>query len=132
MATGIDLAPAAIESAKKNFPEVRFFVQDILAGDLNEKFDFLFDRGCFHVFSEQDLPQYIQSVSKLLPVGGLFFLKTFSRLQSWDMEVPHRYATDDIRQLFNEQFELLSSTDTIYQGTMPEKPKALFCVLRKR
>jgi hypothetical protein len=65
--------------------------------------------------------------------SGWLFLKTFSHLQP-GTEGPHRFAPEDIRQLFadNERFEVIEISYTVYQGQLDPFPKALFSVIRRR
>src|SRR5207245_3181897 len=50
---GSDLSEAAINRARKVYPndeDVNFIVDDILNSKFNDnEFDYIFDRGCFHV-----------------------------------------------------------------------------------
>ena len=67
---------------------------------------------------------------ELLAPGGRLLLKTFSH-EDEGTGGPHRFHPDELDAVFGGRFERLELTKTIYQGTMPEKPKALFTVWRK-
>lgn len=72
---GIDLSPLAIERARARAAGVRgcrFAERDFLAGEpLAERFDFVFDRGCFHVFDEAaDRARFAARVAEALGPGG--------------------------------------------------------------
>ena len=61
--TGSDLSEAAMKRARNvyaNEKNVNFIVDDILNSSLKEdKFDYIFDRGCFHVLLPTDRQRYI-------------------------------------------------------------------------
>ena len=53
--TGSDLSEYAIEKARKISNRVNFIVDDILNSKFKEnEFEYVFDRGCFHVLSIND------------------------------------------------------------------------------
>jgi SAM-dependent methyltransferase len=53
--TASDLSEHAIEKARNLSGDVNFIVDDILNSKLKEnEFDYVFDRGCFHVLSVHD------------------------------------------------------------------------------
>jgi uncharacterized protein YbjT (DUF2867 family) len=132
--TGTDLAEAAVEIATAKARErglaVEFKADDILQTKLSGPYDFAFDRGCFHVLPAASRPDYVRTVLGLLRSGGYLFLKTFSEREPGSIG-PHRFTADDIRSIFGETFEVLSTEETIYQGTREPEPRALFSVLRK-
>src|SRR5687767_12686946 len=67
----IDLAPLAIERARAKAPSVRFEVRDFLAEPPAGPFDFVFDRGCFHVFDgAAERERFAANVAALLSPGG--------------------------------------------------------------
>jgi len=129
--TGIDISQTAIEKAKKVSKDVNFIVDDILDTKLpNNNFDFIFDRGCFHVLPITQLGSYIQTVNGLLKDNGLLFLKCFSTKEK-NINGPNRFSPEEMREIFQASFDILGVKDTFYQGTLEENPKALFIVLKK-
>jgi ubiquinone/menaquinone biosynthesis C-methylase UbiE len=83
--TGSDVSEAAINSAKdvyghknKNM-EISFILDDILNSKMEDKmFDYVFDRGCFHVLPIEKRPVYISEINRILDDKGILFLKCFS------------------------------------------------------
>jgi len=132
--TGTDVAPAAIRKAAERAADVGvdvvFRVDDVLVSVLAERFDLVVDRGCFHVFEPHLRPAYMQTLSRLLDPGGLFFLKTFSHLQPGEFG-PQRIRPEEIEAAFGEHFEILSVEHCVYQGNNSPLPRALFFVLRR-
>lgn len=131
-AVGSDLSEAAIEKAQALSNNAIFIVDDILNTQLQPGFDYIFDRGCFHVLPPETREKYAQTVSRLLNPNGYLFLKPFS-VENPEWEVgPYRFSKADLQDIFGNSFEIVSTIDTVYQGTLAEKPKALFMVARKR
>ncbi len=133
--TAVDLSPSAVAQAERRAAaegaRVRFLQDDILDSQLTETFDFIFDRGCFHVIDPARRTDYVGKVHKLVRPGGFLFLKCFSVKQP-GTEGPYRFAPADIRALFGPRFEVESLIDTVYQGTLEVLPQALFATLRHR
>ena len=70
-------------------------------------------------------------MKKLLSKDGRLFLKTFSSDQP-GTEGPHRFTKEQIKDVFSDDFEVVSIDDTTYEGQLDPEPKALFSVLRKK
>jgi SAM-dependent methyltransferase len=75
---GIDVAPIAVEQATAKLAgrdfDCRFRTQDFLAGfPMEDSFEFVFDRGCFHVFDEpEERARFAAQVAANLAPGGLW------------------------------------------------------------
>jgi len=133
--TGIDLSPSVIERARAAARELGLDVSlaavDVLTGAIvGGPFDVALDRGCFHCLFSRVRDGYAARIDELLAPGGRLLLKTFSH-EDEGTGGPHRFHPDELDAVFGGRFERLELTKTIYQGTMPEKPKALFTVWRK-
>jgi hypothetical protein len=46
-------------------------------------------------------------------------------------EGPYKFSEDEIRQLFGNDFVIISVKDTVYQGTLDPLPRALFIIMNK-
>jgi 2-polyprenyl-3-methyl-5-hydroxy-6-metoxy-1,4-benzoquinol methylase len=132
--TATDIAAAAIRQAKQQAGEdgraITWQQDDILDTRLDRQFDLIVDRGCFHVLAPERRPEYVETVSNLLKPGGYFFLKCLSRLQPSEVG-PYRFTPEQVRAIFGSRLDVLSISDTIYQGTLDPPPHALFCVMRR-
>ena len=134
--TATDVSAAALAYAARKAQArgvaVTFIEDDVLATRLTQTFDLIFDRGCFHVIGPNERPSYVESMHRLLAPSGWLFLKTFSHLQPGP-DVPHRFAPNDIRQLFDDQrrFAVVEILPTVYQGQLDPFPKALFAAIRR-
>jgi 2-polyprenyl-3-methyl-5-hydroxy-6-metoxy-1,4-benzoquinol methylase len=128
--TGTDISPAAVEAARKRDAKgrVRFLVDDVLASGLEEQFDVVFDRGCFHVIPAARRGDYVRAIAARVAPGGTLLLKCFADDQPGDRG-PSRFSPDDIVGLFGDTFAIREISRTIYHGTLEPPPRALFCVL---
>ena len=130
--TGTDLSVNAIQKAKKLDGKINFLVDDILDSKLEKNsFDYILDRGCFHVLSNDKWDQYAKTVHEILDKDGLFFLKCFSIKEEKLTYGPYRFSIPDIQNIFGKDFVIDTISDTVYQGTLDPYPKALFAVMRK-
>ena len=105
-ATGVDVAPTAIERARAKAAErgltARFEVADVLdlaAVQLAGRPDTIIDSGVFHVFSDADRPRYVASLAAVLPSGGRLYLMCFSDRQPGTAG-PRRVSQDELRAAF--------------------------------
>lgn len=131
--TATDIAASAVKQARRlaglSGLTVDFIQDDILDSKLKKRFDFILDRGLFHVLSPDQRPEYVNTVAGLLKSGGMLFLKCFSHLQKGEGG-PYRFTPEQIRDYFSPRFEIVSISDTVFHGTLQEFPRALFCVLK--
>jgi SAM-dependent methyltransferase len=131
---GSDLSNAAINRARKVYASkknVNFIADDIVNTKLkSNEFDYVFDRGCFHVLVPRDRKEYINKIKQILKDNGILFLKWFSDKEPMQ-EGPYKFSQDEIKHLFSESFIIDSIKETVYQGTMNPFPKALFVVMIK-
>ncbi|MDQ4013293.1 MAG: class I SAM-dependent methyltransferase [Thermoproteota archaeon] len=136
--TGSDVSDAAINRAKAVYghnnrdTKISFTVDDILNSKMEDKmFDYVFDRGCFHVLPIEKRPVYVSEINRILDDKGILFLKCFSTKEP-RQEGPYKFSENEIRQLFGNGFVIISVKDTVYQGTLNPLPRALFVVMNKR
>ena len=64
--TGTDLSQKAISLALEKYSGIRFVHDNILETSLSGKFDYIFDRGCFHVIDPEKREIYVRNVHRLL------------------------------------------------------------------
>ena len=129
--TGTDISASAINRLKKRKSTVIFLKDDILKTKLKKKFDYILDRGIFHVFEPKLRKTYIKNVKKLLNNNGILFLKCFS-IKEKNEEGPHRFSNKQIKNYFNKDFKIKSIKDSVFHSTLDKDPKALFVVMEKR
>jgi SAM-dependent methyltransferase len=137
--TASDISETAIRLASHRFnkdsdKKINFVVDDILKTKFKEsEFNYIFDRGCFHVLPMSSRIHYVAQIKKILIENGIFFLKCFSDKEPPRNPGPYRFSADQIKDLFErEDFIIQNIRDTVYQGTLNPLPKALFIVMRKK
>lgn len=132
--TATDIAENALvkagQRARQAGLHINFRQNNILDNHLDTKFDFVIDRGCYHVFPVEDRKKYVRAVAGLLRPGGILLLKCFSNRPKGNLG-PYRIHPEEIDEFFRPSFAVLSIKHTVFPGRKPE-PEALFCVLRKR
>ena len=131
---GSDIAETVIERNKimyeNQYQNIKFVVDNILESDFKDNyFDYIFDRGCFHVFSDEDRPKYYNQIKRILKQKGILFLKCFS-IDEPMKDGPYRFSHNDIHNIFSKNFQINKIKKTVYQGTLDPLPKALFSVMK--
>jgi ubiquinone/menaquinone biosynthesis C-methylase UbiE len=132
--TATDLSENAIAMAKKQSNKVNFVTDDFLNSKLpDDEFDYIFDRGCFHVFDSSQRPKYVEQIKRILKNNGKLFLKCMSidEKNLPDDEMPHKFSKQNIIDIFSNDFEIQSIKDSVFKGTLDQFPKALFIVMKK-
>ena len=132
--TATDLSENAIDMAKKQSNKVNFVTDDFLNSKLpDDEFDYIFDRGCFHVFDRSQRPKYVEQIKRILKNNGKLFLKCMSidEKNLPDDEMPHKFSKQNIIDIFSNDFEIQSVKDSVFKGTLDQFPKALFIVMKK-
>jgi SAM-dependent methyltransferase len=111
-ATGVDLAPAAIEAARNRAAAAgvvcRFHTADVLnLPDLGPPFDFLFDRGCYHAVRRIDESGVIRALERQLSESGLMLvLAGNANEENAPQEGPPRVSEMELRSAFRP-FEIV-------------------------
>lgn len=136
--TGSDVSPTSIQKALVRFAsvpgkKVEFVIDNILESKLpDNEFDYVLDRGCFHVLEPAYRSKYVKEVHRILKKNGILFLKCFSEREPEREIGPYRFSPSRISDFFKtEGFKMRSFKETVYQGSLNPLPKALFIVLLK-
>ncbi|MBF0183325.1 MAG: class I SAM-dependent methyltransferase [Magnetococcales bacterium] len=133
--TATDLSTSAVQHAadyaRQQGVTVTTLVDDILATSLSGPFDYVFDRGCFHVLPPQARSLYVNTIHTLLKTGGWLLLKCFS-LQETAVKGPYRFSPATLNPIFAEHFALVAQWESGYEGSLATAPKALFSILQAR
>ncbi len=133
--TGSDISKSAIDKAQQLSSKVRFVVDDILNSSFPDNaFDFILDRGCFHVFEPMLREDYLNQLKRILKDDGILFLKVMSIEEKGlpDDEGPYRFSKQEILDTFENDFEVKEIKSTVYYGTLDPLPKALFAVIKQK
>lgn len=119
-ATGVDIAPAAIERARAKADarglSARFEVGDALnlARSRLALADTIIDSGLFHVFSDEDRPRYVASLGTALRPGGALYLMCFSDRQPGEFG-PRRIAVGELEAAFADGWTIESITADTFE-----------------
>lgn len=131
-----DIAPSAVRKAahvaEREKVRIEFRVDNILDSKLEDGLvDAIVDRGVFHVMPPESRPRYVAAVHRILRPRGLLFIKAFSDKEP-RQQGPFHFSPAELRGNFEAAFDVLSIEDATFQGTLPEDPKALVAVFRRR
>lgn len=133
--TACDISKTALKVAKSRAGEegvadsITFVVCDVRES-IKGTFDIVNDRGCFHIMRGVEIQMYLDNISAVMASGSVLLLKTFSKDEPGE-EGPQRYSAEDIEEVFSRSFEMVFSTDTVFQSTMDTDPKAILTVLKR-
>jgi len=133
--TGSDISKSAIDKAQQLSSKVNFVVDDILNSSFPDNaFEFILDRGCFHVFEPMLRKDYLNQLKRILKDDGILFLKVMSIEEKGlpDNEGPYRFSKQEILDTFENDFEVKEIKSTVYYGTLDPLPKALFAVIKQK
>jgi SAM-dependent methyltransferase len=103
-AVGIDAAPTAIDLARRKASErgleARFVLGDALdLPRLGTTFNTVLDCGLFHVFTDEERPRFVESLSAVVSEGGHYFMLCFNEHQPGELG-PRRVTQGEIRSSF--------------------------------
>lgn len=129
---GTDISKSAVERAAEKYPEVQFVVDDVCTTEISQKFDYVLDRGCFHVLEATEHANYLKSVRKLLKPGGVFLLKVFSSEMGNADFGPVRFSLPAIHRIFANQFEIIKIKKSTFSGLSTKSPEAWFLRMKGR
>jgi SAM-dependent methyltransferase len=132
---GIDVAPLAVERANAKLDGrdlvCRFETLDILAASPPEgPFQFVFDRGCFHVFDEsEERARFAARVAAVLGPGGLW-LSLIGSNEGPPREVgPPRRSAREVTLAIEPALEIVDLHAAEFRA---HDVKAWFCLARRR
>ena len=132
---GIDIAPLAVERAavKLGGRDLRccFQTLDFLDADPPDPpFQFVFDRGCFHVFDEPDeRSRFASRVASILAPGGLW-LSLIGSTEGPPREVgPPRRSAREVTLAVEPALEIIELRSAEFRA---HGAQAWFCLSRRR
>jgi cyclopropane fatty-acyl-phospholipid synthase-like methyltransferase len=104
-----ELSQTATKYAQKRAKEAgvskkcKFFSGDVTRMKLpKNKFDFIFDRGCYHHIPKEEKQKFVKIISSSLKKGGKYFLSCFSdKNPAWEKNVSKREIRENFFEYFN-------------------------------
>lgn len=138
--TGVDISPRAVELAQAKAAggpgRCRFVALDFLADEIPPgPYDFVFDRGCFHVFDEpSDRARFAERVAAALRPGGQWLSIMGSTEGPPRDGGPPRRSARDIAGAIEPALEIASlrTTEFHLDLDLPAPPRAWVCLSRRR
>ncbi len=135
--TAIDGSSIAIDIAKKAASSAdtscNFMVSDFITDNFEGEYDFIFDRGFFHSFDdEEERSFYASKVASLLSPRGMWLtLVANSDSPPRDSGPPTRSARNIIDAI-EPRFKLLTLTVSYFGNNQDNPPKIWVCLMRNR
>jgi SAM-dependent methyltransferase len=119
--TGIDLAPVAIDVARRRASKARsraeFTVGNILATSYPDTaFAGALDSGCFHSLPVSDRGRYAAEVARLLAPGGSLVITWIGREETGEFGPPHRPSLAEVTSILEPSF-IFASTEYAESGS---------------
>lgn len=136
--TGIDIIEFAIKESKQKAScagtDCTFSIADFMDQEIDgAPFDFVFDRGCFHIFdSKEDRDKFAESVASHLKSGGLWLSIIGSADTPPRHPGPPQRTASEIVTVVEPLFEILSFYSSHFESNHPKPPKAWVCLMQKR
>jgi methyl halide transferase len=134
---GTDVSPLAIEKAKgkaAGTPRCRFEVSNFLeATPAGGPFDFVFDRGVFHIFDEAEVrARFAERVASLLGPGGQW-LSLMGSTEGGPRDTgPPRRTARDVLSAIEPVLELVELRADYFETTIADLPRAMAWVCRAK
>jgi SAM-dependent methyltransferase len=134
---GVDVAPLAIEAARKKAPggvTCEFAVLDFLVdAPPRAPYDLVFDRGCFHIFDEDEArARFAARVAALLAPGGQWFSLMGSTEGPPRDTGPPRRSARDIANAIEPALELVELRTFFFDAHVETRAKAWAVRARRR
>lgn len=112
-AVGVDVAPSAIEQARRKAVELgvsaRFEVVDALDLEhLGMCFDVVIDSGLFHVLTDDARVQYVKSLASVTLTGSHCYVLCFSDRVPGKAPLPRRIRKEELVQSFRDGWTVTS------------------------
>lgn len=135
---GVDISQEAIDRAnrkKENQSLLCDFARlDFLHDEsLPQSFDFVFDRGCFHVFNqEKERILFARRVSRVLKMNGSWVSLIGSTEGSPRDAGPPRRTSVDVVKAIEPYLEIMELRSVFFQTNFPSVVKAWLCIAKQR
>ena len=136
-ALGVDVSPLAIDRARAKMgggrTACRFEVLDFLKDPPEGPFDFVFDRGCFHVFDAPEVrARFAALVAGVLTPGGLWLSLIGSTEGAARDTGPPRRSARDIASAVEPFLEIVQLRSIHFDLDLEMPPAAWLCLSRVR
>ena len=114
-----------------------FVLDDILQTNLNEKFDFIIDRGLIHnLFTSYNVKNYFRAVENISKKNTILILKVLSPYElRYHPKVlgqsgPYRFSEVQLKTLYNN-YKLTEIKDTYYYSNITPYLRSYICIYKR-
>jgi SAM-dependent methyltransferase len=136
--TGVDLSPTAIERAQSKQANMAIkakFVQgDVLnlPKEVNGPFDFVFDRGCYHILRLIDVDRYLKMLDRITKPGSLGLILTGNAKEKLE-KGPPVVSEEELRAELGKLFQIVRLREFRFDPIKgpDDKPLGWSCLLRR-
>lgn len=137
--TVLDIAPAALEAAKRRLgeraDEVEWVVADLTESlALEQTFDVWHDRAVFHFLTDEaDRRRYVENLEGHVPEGGVAIISTFAPdgPESCSGLSVRRYAPAELASYLGEGWQLLEPERELHQTPWGGEQAFAYAALRR-
>jgi SAM-dependent methyltransferase len=135
---GVDISQEAVNRANKKKENLSLscdfaqldFLHDM---SLRQSFDFVFDRGCFHVFDqEEERLLFARQVSRVLKTNGRWASLIGSTEGSPRDVGPPRRTAREVLQAIEPYLEILELRSVMFQSKSVSEVRAWLCMAKQR
>jgi SAM-dependent methyltransferase len=134
--TAIDIAPTALSQALQKAQSagvaVDWLLADVLALPKLKPFDFIYDRGCYHVVRDQNLDAYLDALRRVSHPGTQMLLLAARRDPQQGSGSPMGVTEDELRFDFLPLFEIETLQAIRLQSNEPGPGPLGWVVLMRR
>lgn len=135
--TGIDLSSFAIEYAKSqlNNPnkKISFLLGNFLEYNFKNKFELIYDRGCFHGLDKNhERKNFVEKINNLLEPDGVWFTIIGSTENNIDKNGPPKHNLTQVVTLLEKTFQIQSVLLSSIEDASKNKFPAWIVVLSKK
>jgi methyl halide transferase len=133
--TAIDIAPTALVQARqkalKAAVSVRWILGDVLAPPDLGTFDFIYDRGCYHVVRDQNLSAYLDTLRRLSHPGTRLLLLAARREEQASPGSPG-VTEEELRYDFLSLFDVEWLRKSALESNRGTSPPGWSVLLRRK
>jgi SAM-dependent methyltransferase len=135
--TAIDIAPTALnlaqDKAEKANAKVRWLLADVLAPPVDlERFDLIFDRGCYHGVRRSNAKAYVKTVERISRPGAHILILAGNANEDRHYGPP-RVSEEELRGDFTAGFDFVRLDTVRFDSADPKQQGALaWSVLLRR
>ncbi len=135
--TGIDIAPTALSQALRKAQSagvsVHWLLADVLALPNLKPFDFIYDRGCYHVVRDQNLDAYLETLRRISHPGTQMLLLAARRNPQQGTGSLEGVTEDELRFDFSPLFDIIKLQAIRLESNEPgQKPPGWAVLMRRK